>query len=208
MQGRLADRLRAKGKRRTRDPRSEDSRVRSEIAMGMASPNRHKLRLVKAAIHDGTRRRPNVPVLGVSVALGDGSTAKFWTDAWLSAGAISSFAPNLLRAVGRRHRNRTGKDALHLRIRPSLGTHRRRPAAATGVRPLHLEMDAERRILRFLGLSVILHGHGHVHDAWRQGIVESCSATAGKVLLLARSSRTPLDSRTAWSAGQCSIHLV
>ena len=90
----------------------------------------------------------------VSLALGDGSTAKFWTDAWLSAGAISSFAPNLLRAVGRRHRNRTGKDALHLRIRPCLGTHRRRPAAATGVRPLHLEMDAERRILRFLGLSV------------------------------------------------------
>ena len=36
----------------------------------------------------------------------------FWTDAWLPDGAISSFAPNLFKAVGRRRLGRTVKDAL------------------------------------------------------------------------------------------------
>jgi hypothetical protein len=48
----------------------------------------------------------------VTVEVGDGATARFWTDAWLPDGAIRSFAPNLYAAVGKRSRRRTVKDAL------------------------------------------------------------------------------------------------
>jgi hypothetical protein len=46
------------------------------------------------------------------VVVGDGTSAKFWTDNWLPAGAIPSFAPNLFRAVGRRRLGRSVRDAL------------------------------------------------------------------------------------------------
>lgn len=48
----------------------------------------------------------------VTVELGDGTSATFWTDAWLSTGEIKSFAPNLFKAVGRRNLQRTVRDAL------------------------------------------------------------------------------------------------
>lgn len=48
----------------------------------------------------------------VSVQLGDGCTARFWTDSWLPDGAICTFAPNLFKAIGRRRRGRTVMEAL------------------------------------------------------------------------------------------------
>lgn len=56
----------------------------------------------------------HVPHL-VTIELGDGATARFGTDAWLPSGTISSFAPSLFRAVGRRCRGCTVKDALFQR---------------------------------------------------------------------------------------------
>lgn len=51
----------------------------------------------------------------VTVVVGDGATAQFWTDSWLPDGAIRTFAPNLFMAVGRRRLQRTVKDALTAR---------------------------------------------------------------------------------------------
>jgi hypothetical protein len=48
----------------------------------------------------------------VTVHVGDGATARFWTDAWLPDGAICNFASNLFRAVESRRKKRTVKDAL------------------------------------------------------------------------------------------------
>jgi len=48
----------------------------------------------------------------VSVQVGDGASACFWTDSWLSNGPICRSAPNLFRAVACRRHNRTVKDAL------------------------------------------------------------------------------------------------
>jgi hypothetical protein len=48
----------------------------------------------------------------VRVDLGDGTSALFWTDSWLPAGKINSFAPHLFRAVGKRYLNTTVKDAM------------------------------------------------------------------------------------------------
>jgi hypothetical protein len=48
----------------------------------------------------------------VTIQVGDGTTARFWTDAWLLDGAICCFAPNLFWAVGSRRRNRCVKDVL------------------------------------------------------------------------------------------------
>jgi hypothetical protein len=49
----------------------------------------------------------------VTVEIGDGTSARFWTDAWLPEGAIRIFAPNLFAAVGRRRLHRSVKDALN-----------------------------------------------------------------------------------------------
>jgi hypothetical protein len=43
--------------------------------------------------------------VSISVRLGDGASARFWTDSWLPDGPISSFAPSLFQVVGRRRRN-------------------------------------------------------------------------------------------------------
>jgi hypothetical protein len=51
----------------------------------------------------------------VTVQLGDGSSACFWTDVWLPDSVIVSFAPNLFRAIDRRFHGRTVKDALFQR---------------------------------------------------------------------------------------------
>jgi len=48
----------------------------------------------------------------VSVQVGDGAWARFWTDSWLPNGPICRSAPILFRAVACRRRNRTVKDAL------------------------------------------------------------------------------------------------
>jgi hypothetical protein len=48
----------------------------------------------------------------VSVEIGDGSSVRFWTDAWLPEGAICVFAPNSFAAVGRRRLLRSVKDTL------------------------------------------------------------------------------------------------
>jgi len=49
----------------------------------------------------------------VSVTLGDGASARFWTDCWLPEGAISVIAPDLFGAVARRARTRSVRNALH-----------------------------------------------------------------------------------------------
>jgi hypothetical protein len=51
----------------------------------------------------------------VRVELGDGSSACFWTDAWLPEGQIRTFVPHLFRAVGKRFHKVTVKDALFQR---------------------------------------------------------------------------------------------
>lgn len=51
--------------------------------------------------------------VSVSVQVGDGTTAHFWTDSWLSDGAICHSAPNLYRAIGRRRLNCTVREMLH-----------------------------------------------------------------------------------------------
>lgn len=48
----------------------------------------------------------------VAVLLGDGASARFWTDSWLPAGPIANFAPYLFRAVGRRFLQVSVKEAL------------------------------------------------------------------------------------------------
>jgi hypothetical protein len=48
----------------------------------------------------------------VTVQVGDGTNARFWTDVWLPDGAICNFAPNLYRAVGGRWRGRSVREAL------------------------------------------------------------------------------------------------
>jgi hypothetical protein len=48
----------------------------------------------------------------VYVVLGDGASAKFWTDAWLSAGAISTTAPNLFREVRKQRHRKMVQEAL------------------------------------------------------------------------------------------------
>lgn len=48
----------------------------------------------------------------MSVRLGDGSAALFWTDKWTSAGTLSTLAPNLFAVITRAGRRRTVRDAL------------------------------------------------------------------------------------------------
>lgn len=51
----------------------------------------------------------------VSVVLRDGVSARFWTDAWLPEGPVSSFARNLFLAVGRRFHRTSVQEALSQR---------------------------------------------------------------------------------------------
>jgi hypothetical protein len=48
----------------------------------------------------------------VRVKLGDGDSARFWTDAQLLAGRIKAFAPHLFQAVGKRFLKTSVKDAI------------------------------------------------------------------------------------------------
>jgi hypothetical protein len=48
----------------------------------------------------------------VVVELGDGVSARFWSDSWLPAGPTASFAPHLFRAISRRFVKVSVKEAL------------------------------------------------------------------------------------------------
>jgi len=48
----------------------------------------------------------------VVVELGNGASARFWSDSWLPDGPIASFAPHLFRAIGRRFLKVSVKEAL------------------------------------------------------------------------------------------------
>lgn len=50
--------------------------------------------------------------VSMSVVLGDGTAALFWTDNWLSVGPLNRFAPKLFTATSRAGRRRTLKDGL------------------------------------------------------------------------------------------------
>ena len=48
----------------------------------------------------------------VSIQIGDGTSARFWTNSWLQTGPLCNFAPNLFQAIGQRSRCRSVRDAL------------------------------------------------------------------------------------------------
>ena len=48
----------------------------------------------------------------VTVAVGDGRSARFWTDSWLPDQPICHLAPHLFAAIGRRRRHKTVREAL------------------------------------------------------------------------------------------------
>jgi hypothetical protein len=48
----------------------------------------------------------------VSIQIGDGASARFWTDSWLHTGPLCQFAPNLFQAIGQQRRGRSVRDAL------------------------------------------------------------------------------------------------
>lgn len=51
----------------------------------------------------------------ITVVLGDGASARMWTDSWLGVGPLCRYAPNLYEAISRNGRKRTIKDAMHQR---------------------------------------------------------------------------------------------
>lgn len=51
--------------------------------------------------------------VSMSVALGDGTSAKLWTDAWAPVGPLCFFAPDLFTAISRTGKRRTVKDGLY-----------------------------------------------------------------------------------------------
>lgn len=61
----------------------------------------------------------------VMVELGNGASARFWTDSWLPARPILTFAPHLFRAIGRRFLLVSVKEALpsHRWVRHISGAH-------------------------------------------------------------------------------------
>ena len=48
----------------------------------------------------------------VTVAVGDGRSAQFWTDSWLPDEPICRLAQHLLAAIGRHRRHKTVREAL------------------------------------------------------------------------------------------------
>lgn len=76
-----------------------------------------KRRTQPDAVWEGLPSRPERRVeqmfrASVTVAVGDGASALFWTDSWRPDGPISSSSPNLYNAVPPRRRKRTVRDAL------------------------------------------------------------------------------------------------
>jgi hypothetical protein len=64
----------------------------------------------------------------VMVAIGDGLSAKFWTDSWLPDGPICRFALHQFNAIGKRRRQKSVCDAITNRswirdIQGALTTH-------------------------------------------------------------------------------------
>jgi hypothetical protein len=50
--------------------------------------------------------------VSLSVVLGDGASAKFWTDSWAVVRPLRHYAPALFAAISRTGRGRTVKEAL------------------------------------------------------------------------------------------------
>jgi hypothetical protein len=48
----------------------------------------------------------------ITVTIGDGHSAKFWTDPWLPDGPICRFAPHLFNAIPKRRRGKSVRDAI------------------------------------------------------------------------------------------------
>jgi hypothetical protein len=99
---------------------------------GLGIPNLRTLGFALRLRWEWQRRQPDAPAwarlpskeskvvlamfdASVSVVLGDGTSAKFWTDRWLPEGRVQSFAPNLFRAIGRRFLSVSVREALAAR---------------------------------------------------------------------------------------------
>lgn len=110
----------------------------------------------------------------VCLELGDGASARFWTDAWLPAGQIKFFAPHLFRAIGRRFLNVSVKDAIfqHRWVRHITGSHTapvlyeyvelREKLESVQLRPLEgdqLALDSGWCVLSLVSISLVLPGH-------------------------------------------------
>jgi hypothetical protein len=144
----------------------------------------------------------------VYVEVGDGTSTFFWTDAWLPDGAISKTAPNLFKAVGRRHLGRTVKDALFNRrwVRDITGAR----TAAVLLEYAHLwatlenvqlrPLESDRFVWRWTAGWSVLRSLGvqgallRLDDlGGRQGTLARERPAQGEVLLLVGLAWAPLD---------------
>ena len=146
----------------------------------------------------------------VVVELGDGVSAQFWSDSWLPAGPIASFAPHLFRTISHRFLKVSVKESLsgcHW-VRHITGVHTA-PVLYVDLwekreRSIHLAMDAGWHLLCVLGISLVLPRYFLLVGS--QGALEGLGAAEGQVFLLLGSTWSHLDRPTqeeAWPAGFC-----
>ena len=136
----------------------------------------------------------------VVVELGDGASARFWSDSWLPAGPIASFAPHLLQAIGRCFLKVSVKESLsgcHW-VRHITGVHTA-PVLYVDLwekreRSVYLAMDAGWHLLCVLGISLVLPGYFLLVGS--QGALEGLGAAKSEAFLLVSSTRSHLDDRS------------
>ena len=96
-----------------------------------------------------------------------------------------------------------------MRICLAMGQGQRHSVIATHPGSFHLEVDWKRRIHSILDVPSILHWHDIAGGC--QGCLESVGSAQGEILLLARVTRSLVDSRTPetpWIAARGHLHSV
>lgn len=160
----------------------------------------------------------HVPSFGLLVRLGDGASAKFWTDSWLPDGPLCSIAPSLFQAIdrrrtesaslGKRHR-RSVHGSCPLRLCPGLGEDRTCAPAGNVSGPVRLALDCGRQVFRLFGLPIFLRRNVVAHRC--KGTLEGQGATESEVFLLDRTSWQAVDGRTplaTWPTTERYLHPV
>lgn len=164
--------------------------------------------------------------ISMTVNIGDGASAKLWTDSWASVDPLCLYT--LYAAISRAGKKRSIKDGIfqhrwardivgapttqvlcqYLRVWAILRDVVLDPlAAARG--PVCLEMDSGSQVFGFLGLSDLLRWLNDIVGS--KGTLEDQGAGASQVFLLASASPLALDRRApqeAWSPGRgclCSL---